>query len=360
MNRKINFSAGPSGLPLSVLEHAQKELISYQNNGFSIMEISHRSKTFEEVHFGAMDKIRKLYGFGDEYEILFLQGGAHLQFAMVPLNLSMGGTAEYVNTGVWTNKAIKEAKLLGINHKVVASSEDTKFDRIPENIKFSDDADYAYICTNNTIYGTQYKSLPKSKAPLVIDASSDFFSEPLDFTDIGLLYGGAQKNAGPSGVTVVIIRKDLAERLDNDRVPTMLRYKTHTDAKSLYNTPPTFGIYLLDLTMGWLLEQGGLVAAKERNAAKAALLYDAIDNSKGFYKGHARKTDRSVMNVSYNIAANAELEPIFVAEAEKAGMLGLKGHRHLGGIRASIYNVVSLNDVKTLVEFMNEFARKNG
>lgn len=360
MNRKINFSAGPSGLPLSVLTHAQNELLDYQGKGFSIMEISHRSKTFEEVHFGAMDKIRRLYGFGDEYEILFLQGGAHLQFAMIPLNLYQGGVAEYVNTGVWTNKAIKEAKTLGINHKVVASSEEAKFDRIPEEIKFSENADYAYICTNNTIYGTQYKSLPKSKAPLVIDASSDFFSEPLDFSDIGLLYGGAQKNAGPSGVTVVIIRKDLLERTPLEHTPTMLRYKTHTDAKSLYNTPPTFGIYLLDLTMGWLLEQGGLSAIKERNMKKAELLYGAIDGSSGFYKGHARASDRSVMNVSYNIAADAELEPLFVAEAEKVGMLGLKGHRHLGGIRASIYNAVSLNDVKTLVEFMKEFARKHG
>ncbi|MBR8465088.1 phosphoserine transaminase [Campylobacter sp. faydin G-140] len=359
MSRIINFSAGPTGLPLSVLEHAKAELTDYRGEGYSIMEISHRSKTYEEIHFGAMDKIRRLYSIGDEYEILFLQGGAHLQFAMIPMNLYLGGVAEYANTGVWTNKAIKEAKTMGINVHVAASSEEQKFSHIPD-VKFSDDADYAYICTNNTIYGTQYKKLPKSKAPLVIDASSDFFSEPLDFSDIGLLYGGAQKNAGPSGVTIVIIRKDLTDRIMNKNVPTFLRYKTHADAQSLYNTPPTFAIYLLNLTMQWLLDQGGLDAIKARNAIKAKLLYDAIDSSNGFYKGYADIASRSVMNVSYNIAANTELEPIFVAEALKAGMLGLKGHRLLGGIRASIYNAVSVEDVKTLVEFMREFARKNG
>lgn len=359
MNRKINFSAGPSALPLSVLQTAQNELTSYQNKGFSIMEISHRSKVFEEVHFGAMEKIRSLYGIGDEYEILFLQGGASLQFAMVPMNLAGKNAAEYVDTGVWTTKAIKEAKIQGINHKVIASSKDSNYDRIPKDINFSDDAAYAYICTNNTIYGTQYKALPKTKAPLVIDASSDFFSYKMDFSNIGILYGGAQKNAGPSGVTIVIIRKDLLDRV-SENVPTMLRYKTHTEAKSLFNTPPTFGIYLLNLTLGWIEAQGGLDAIRAVNEQKAALLYDAIDNSGGFYKGHAIKEDRSLMNVSYNIAANAELEPVFVAEAEKAGMIGLKGHRHLGGIRASIYNALSLENVKTLVCFMDEFKRKFG
>ncbi|MBE3609606.1 phosphoserine transaminase [Campylobacter californiensis] len=357
--RMINFSAGPTGLPLSVLEHAQSELVDYRGEGYSVMEISHRSKTYEEVHFGAMNKIKKLYGIGDEYEVLFLQGGAHLQFAMIPMNLSQGGVCEYANTGVWTNKAIKEAKLMGVNVRVAASSEDDKFSYIPE-IKFGDDADYTYICSNNTIYGTQYKALPKSKAPLVVDASSDFFSQPLDFSDIGILYGGAQKNAGPSGVTIVIIRKDLIERVSSQNVPTFLRYKTHADAKSLYNTPPTFAIYLLNLTMQWIMDNGGLEGIKARNDAKAKLLYDAIDESSGFYKGHAQKEHRSVMNVSYNITPDATLEPLFVEEALKHNMLGLKGHRHLGGIRASIYNAVSQNDVKILVDFMKEFARKNG
>ncbi|EJP74787.1 MULTISPECIES: phosphoserine transaminase [Campylobacter] len=359
MNRKINFSAGPSALPLEVLKHAQSELTNYQNKGFSIMEISHRSKIFEEVHFGAMDKIRALYGIGEEYEILFLQGGAHLQFSMIPMNLYQGGKAEYANTGVWTNKAIKEAQTLGISPSIVASSESENFAMIPE-VKFSDDADFAYICSNNTIYGTQYKALPKTKSPLVIDASSDFFARPLDFSNIGLLYGGAQKNAGPSGVTIVIIRKDLIDRTSSPNVPIFLRYKTHAEAKSLYNTPPTFGIYLLNLTMQWLLDQGGLSQIQKKNAKKAALIYDTIDSSGGFYKGHARLDSRSDMNVSFNIAASCELEPKFVAQAEEAGMLGLKGHRHLGGIRASIYNAVSEENVKILVQFMKEFARKNG
>lgn len=357
--RKINFSAGPTGLPLSVLEQARAELTDFRGEGYSIMEVSHRGKTYEEVHFGAMAKIRELYGIGDEYEVLFLQGGAHLQFAMIPFNLYKGGIAEYANTGVWTNKAIKEAKLMGVNVNVVASSENTKFDHIPQ-VNFSDNADYTYICTNNTIYGTQYKSLPRSSAPLVIDASSDFFSEPLDFTDIGLLYGGAQKNAGPSGVTIVIIRKDLLERLWRADVPTFLRYKTHADNSSLYNTPPTFAIYLLNLTMQWIIDQGGLAAMKERNFAKAKTLYDTIDGSGGFYVGHAQKAHRSVMNVSYNIASGEAMEAKFVADALANNMLGLKGHRLLGGIRASIYNAVSQSDVENLAEFMKEFARKNG
>ena len=358
MNRKLNFSAGPSALPLSVLERAQNELTDYQGKGFSIMEISHRSKIFEEVHYGAMAKARELYGIGEEFDVLFLQGGAHLQFAMIPLNLAAKGVAQYADTGVWTSKAIKEAANVGARYEVVASSKETSYDRIPE-VKFDGDAAYGYVCTNNTIYGTQYRELPRSKAPLVVDASSDFFSRPVDFTDVGLLYGGAQKNAGPSGVTVVIIRKDLLERACMERTPTMLRYDTHASAASLYNTPPTFGIYLLNLTLGWVQEQGGLAAINRINEQKAALLYGAIDGSGGFYKGHAQKDSRSLMNVSFTIA-NRELEAAFISESESAGMLGLKGHRHVGGIRASIYNAVSIENVRTLAEFMKEFARKNG
>ena len=338
MSRKINFSAGPSAIPLDVLEHAKAEFTDYRGEGYSIMEISHRSKTFEEIHFGAMEKIRKLYGIGDEYEILFLQGGAHLQFSMIPMNLYQGGKAEYANTGVWTNKAIKEAKVLGVNVDVVASSEDENFSYIPE-FKFSNDADYAYICSNNTIYGTQYKAMPKTKSPLVVDASSDFFARPLDFSSIGLLYGGAQKNAGPSGVTIVILRKDLVDRVSSQNVPMFLRYKTHVEANSLYNTPPTFGIYLLNLTMQHLLDLGGLAEVEKINA---------------------KKSSRSDMNVSFTIPKDHALEPVFVEEALKEGMLGLKGHRHLGGIRASIYNAVSQSDVDKLGEFMREFARKHG
>ncbi|AQW81851.1 phosphoserine transaminase [Campylobacter pinnipediorum] len=356
--RMINFSAGPTGLPFEVLQKAQSEFVNYHNEGYSIMEISHRSKTYEEVHFGAMQKIRELYNISDDFDILFLQGGAHLQFSMIPLNLYQGGVAEYVDTGVWTSKAIKEAQILGINHKVVASSKDDNFNHIPD-INFDDNADFSYICSNNTIYGTQYKSLPKSKAPLVVDSSSDFFSRPLDFSDIGVLYGGAQKNAGPSGVTIVIIRKDLIDRVSSNNVPMFLRYKTHADAKSLYNTPPTFAIYLLNLNMQWLIDRGGLKATDQINTKKAEILYSVIDNSDDFYKGHAKKEDRSVMNVSFNIK-NKDLEPIFVSEALKNNMLGLKGHRHLGGIRASIYNAVSIEDVTVLADFMKEFARKNG
>lgn len=357
--RKINFSAGPTGLPLEVLNEARAEFVDYKGEGYSIMEVSHRSKIYEEVHFGAMDKIRELYKIGDEYEILFLQGGAHLQFSMIPMNLWLNGVAEYANTGVWSDKAINEARTMGVNVSVVASSQDSQFNYIPD-VKFSENADYAYICTNNTIYGTQYKSLPRSRAPLVIDSSSDFFSRPLDFSDIGLIYGGAQKNAGASGVTIVIIRKDLIERLNNPKIPVFLRYKTHAEMHSLYNTPPTFAIYLLNLTLKWLINQGGLEQIKIKNERKASLIYEAIDSSGGFYEGHAQKAHRSVMNVSYKIPAHPELEMKFVELALKNGMLGLKGHRHLGGIRASLYNAVSEQDAASLAEFMREFARKNG
>jgi phosphoserine transaminase len=359
MNRKLNFSAGPSALPFSVLEHAKNELLDYQGKGFSIMEISHRSKVFEEVHFGAMDKIRQLYDIGDEYEILFLQGGAHLQFGMIPLNLGAQGTAEYADTGVWTSKAIKEAVNVGIDCEVVASSQSSNYDHIPD-VKFSDNAAYGYICSNNTIFGTQYKKFPKSKSPLVVDVSSDFFSYPIDFDGVGMIYGGAQKNAGPSGVTVVIIRKDLLERIPKANTPTMLKYKIHAEANSLYNTPPTLGIYLLNLTLGWVQAQGGLKGIQKINEQKAALLYDVIDNSNGFYLGHARKDSRSIMNVSFKTALGTEIDTKFVKQSEEVGMLGLKGHRHIGGIRASIYNAVSLESVKILSEFMKDFAKKNG
>lgn len=357
--RKINFSAGPSTLPESVLKQAQDELYDYQGKGFSIMEISHRTKIFEEVHFGAMSKAKELYGLSDDYEVLFLQGGASLQFAMVPMNLSNGGVCEYTNTGVWTKKAIKEAQILGVNVKVVASSEEQKFSFIPE-VKFSDNADYTYICSSNTIYGTQYKHYPKSKAPLIVDASSDFFSHKVDFKDIAVFYGGAQKNAGISGLTCIIIRKDMVERSATKNLPSMLKYAVHSENNSLFNTPPTFAIYMFNLEMQWLLNQGGLDAINERNNAKAKLIYDCIDSSGGFYKGHSEVNSRSLMNVSFNIAVNADLEPVFVKEAEEAGMIGLKGHRLLGGIRASLYNAITLPQCEQLANFMKEFAKKHG
>ena len=358
MQRVINFSAGPSTIPLSVLKQAQDEFLNYQGRGYSIMEISHRTKVFEEVLHQAMAKVKSLYGFGDDYAVLFLQGGASLQFAQVPMNLYKGGVAEYANTGNWTNKAIKEAEILGINYKVVASSKESKFDHIPE-VKFSDDADYGYICSNNTIYGTQYKELPKCKCPLVVDSSSDLFSRPVDISNVGLFYGGIQKNGGPAGVTLVVIRKDLLDRADNSKVPLILRYKTQAEADSMSNTPNTFGIYMLNLMLGWIENLGGLGEIHKRNLAKAELLYGTIDELGDFYKGHVKKDSRSLMNVVFNIA-NAELEPLFVKSAEANGMIGLKGHRVLGGIRASIYNAITLDNVQTLCEFMREFAKKNG
>ncbi|AZR08238.1 phosphoserine transaminase [Campylobacter jejuni] len=355
--RKINFSAGPSTLPLEILEQAQKELCDYQGRGYSIMEISHRTKVFEEVHFGAQEKAKKLYELNDDYEVLFLQGGASLQFAMIPMNLALNGVCEYANTGVWTKKAIKEAQILGVNVKTVASSEESNFDHIPR-VEFSDNADYAYICSNNTIYGTQYQNYPKTKTPLIVDASSDFFSRKVDFSNIALFYGGVQKNAGISGLSCIFIRKDMLERSKNKQIPSMLNYLTHAENQSLFNTPPTFAIYMFNLEMDWLLNQGGLDKVHEKNSQKAAMLYECIDLSNGFYKGHADKKDRSLMNVSFNIAKNKDLEPLFVKEAEEAGMIGLKGHRILGGIRASIYNALNLDQVKTLCEFMKEFQGK--
>lgn len=358
MNRVLNFSAGPSALPLSVLERARDEFISYKGMGFSIMEVSHRGKVFDELHNNAIAKVKKFYGLNDDYAVLFLQGGATLQFAQIPMNLYAGGVAEYVNTGVWTTKAIKEAKIQNINYKVIASSEDSKFDHIP-NFNFSDDADYGYICSNNTIYGTQYATLPSPKCPLVVDSSSDLLSRDIDFKahNIGLFYGGAQKNAGPAGITIVIIRKDLASRV-KDSVPTPLRYTTQIEANSLANTPCTFGIYMFDLVLDWIKDQGGLNAINSINQKKAAMLYDLIDGS-DFYTAFAKPGSRSIMNVSF-ATPNAELDMKFVKLAEENAMIGLKGHRILGGLRASIYNAVTTQSVQTLCEFMKEFQRTHG
>ncbi len=358
MKRAYNFGAGPSALPTSVLEIAGKELLSFKDSGISIMEASHRSKLYDDVHQNAIKLVRKLYNLPDDFDVLFLQGGASLQFAMVPMNLYMGGKAEYANSGAWSKKAIKEAEIQGINFEVVASSSESGFDEIPE-VKFSDDCDFCHITSNNTIYGTQYKSYPKTKSPLVIDASSDIFSREVDWDRVDLMYAGAQKNAGPSGLTIVIIRKNLLDRV-KESVPTMLRYKTQADANSLYNTPPTFGIYLLNLILEWIDEKGGIAKVDEENQRKAKLLYDAIDNSNGFYTGHAQKDSRSLMNVSFNIKdKDSELEAKLLAEADKAGMIGLKGHRSIGGLRASIYNAVPYEAVEALVNLMHDFAKRN-
>ncbi len=359
MGRVFNFGAGPSAIPLEALEEAQRELVDFKGNGMSIMEASHRSAMYDEVHSEALDLIRELYKVPDEFDILFLQGGASTQFAMVPMNLYMGGVAEYADSGSWSSKAIKEAGIQGINYKVVASSKESNYNHIPE-VNFSDDADYCHITSNNTIYGTQYKEFPSTKAPLVIDASSDIFSYPVDWSRVDLLYAGAQKNAGPSGVTIVIIKKELQDRV-KDSVPTMLRYKTHAEKNSLYNTPPTFGIYMLSLVMKWLKNKGGIEEIAKLNEAKAKLLYDTIDQSNGFYVGHAREDSRSLMNVSFNIKdKDSDLEAKLVKESEEAGMVGLKGHRSVGGLRASIYNAMSMEGVEALVALMNDFAKRNG
>ena len=356
MSRVFNFGAGPASIPLEVLEEAQQHLVDFHGNGLSIMESSHRAKMYDDVHSEALTLMRELYDIPEDYDILLLQGGASTQFAMVPMNLSLGGKAEYADTGSWSTKAIKEAKILGIDFEVVASSKESSHNHIPADINFSDDADYAYITSNNTIYGTQYKTFPETKAPLVIDASSDIFSYPVDWSKIDLMFAGAQKNAGPSGVTIVIIKKELLTRV-KDNVPSMLRYATHADANSLYNTPPTFGIYLLSLTMKWIKSKGGIKALQKENEEKAAILYDAIDNSDGFYVGHAQKDSRSLMNVSFNIKdKDADLEEKLVKLATDSGMIGLKGHRSIGGLRASIYNAMSKEGIEALVALMNKFA----
>jgi len=359
MKRAYNFGAGPSAIPTEVLEEAQRELLDYKGSGISIMEASHRSKMYDEVHNGAIALMRELYEIPEEFEVMFLQGGASLQFAMVPMNLGLGGKVQYANTGSWSKKAIKEAKLQGLNVEIVASSEETAFDRIPDTIPFDDDADYAFITSNNTIYGTEYHEFPTTKAPLVIDASSDIFSYPVDWSKIDLMFAGAQKNAGPSGVTIVIAKSTLLDRV-KETVPTMLRYSTHAENNSLYNTPPTFGIYMVNLIMKWIKSKGGIAAIQKINQEKAALLYDAIDNSDGFYVGHAQKDSRSLMNVSFNIKdKDADLEAELIKRTEAEGMIGLKGHRSIGGLRASIYNAVSMDAVKALVELMETFAAEH-
>lgn len=358
MKRVLNFSAGPSAMPLEVLKEAQENLVDFEGNGLSIMESSHRVKMFEDVHDTAISDMREIYKIPENYKILFMQGGASTQFALLPMNLKKSGNVEYVNTGVWSQKAIKEAKLQGLNVKVVASSENSGFDQIPDDIAFSDSCDYGYITSNNTIYGTQYKDFPKCKN-LIIDASSDIFSYPISWDGVGVMFAGAQKNAGPSGVTVVIIREDLLQRAD-EKVPSMLKYINFANSNSLFNTPPTFSIYLLGLTMKWIKSQGGIGALQKINTQKANLLYDIIDESNGFYVGVSQKSSRSHMNVSFTIkGGDKELESLFLEEAIKKDMIGLKGHRIIGGLRASIYNAVSLENVKALGEFLKEFQKRN-
>ncbi len=359
MSRVYNFSAGPAVLPEEVLKEAAEEMLDYRGSGMSVMEMSHRSKTFETIIEEAEANLRALMGIPDHYRVLFLQGGASQQFAMVPMNLMKNGVADYIVTGQWAKKAWKEAALYG-NAKAVASSEDRTFSYIPDcsDLPIDEDADYVYICENNTIYGTKYKTLPNTKGkPLVSDVSSCILSEPVDVSRYGLLFAGAQKNIGPAGVVIVIIREDLISEDVWKGTPTMLRYKTHADAKSLYNTPPAYGIYICGKVFKWVQKQGGLEAMKEYNEKKAKLLYDFLDNSR-LFSGTVRKEDRSLMNVPF-VTGDAQLDAKFVAEAKKAGLENLKGHRSVGGMRASIYNAMPMEGVKALVEFMETFEKNN-
>lgn len=357
MTRKLNFYAGPAILPLEVMKKAQEELLDFNGIGLSVMEISHRSKDFDNVINGAKEKIRSVFNIPENYSIMFLQGGASTQFGMIPMNLLQGGTADYIHTGAWAKKAIKEAKLFG-SVNIAASSEDKNFNYIPDHFSLSSDAKYVHTTSNETIGGIQYKTFPKTgNVPLIADMSSDIFCRELDVSQFGMIYAGAQKNMGPAGVTLVIMRNDLIESAA-DGLTTMLSYKTHAEKNSMYNTPPCFAIYIVKLVMEWIESLGGLAAVEKINEEKAAILYEKIDTSP-IYSGTAEKKDRSIMNVTFRIAPE-ELEGKFIQEAADNGLMGLKGHRSVGGCRASIYNAMPVEGVKTLVEFMDEFEKKNG
>jgi phosphoserine aminotransferase len=360
VRRIHNFSAGPAVLPVPVLEEAQRDLVSLPGVGMSILEISHRSKAFEAILAKTEADLRALGGIPSTHRVLFLQGGASLQFSMVPMNLlTTGSSADYIITGAWSQKALKEAQRVGpIN--VAGSTESENFARIPvqSELRLTPDAAYVHFTSNNTIFGTQWRSEPQSGGvPLVCDASSDILSRPIDFARYGLVYAGAQKNLGPSGVTLVVIREDLLARSART-LPTMLNYAVHAENGSMYNTPPTFGIYLMGLTAKWAIAQGGLNALAALNERKAGRLYTEIDRT-GFYRGTVEKDSRSLMNVTFRLASE-ELEKKFVAEATAAGLDGLKGHRSVGGMRASIYNAFPEEGIDALVEFMREFERKAG
>ena len=359
MARVYNFSAGPAVLPEEVLQEAADEMLDYRGTGMSVMEMSHRSKAYDTIIKEAEADLRELMNIPDNYKVLFLQGGASQQFAMIPMNLMKNRVADYIVTGQWAKKAYQEASLYGKANKI-ASSEDKTFSYIPDcsDLPISEDADYVYICENNTIYGTKFKTLPNTKGkPLVADVSSCFLSEPVDVTKYGVIYGGVQKNIGPAGVVIVIIREDLITEDVLPGTPTMLRYKIHADADSLYNTPPAYGIYICGKVFKWLKKMGGLEAMKERNEKKAKILYDYLDESK-LFKGTVRKEDRSLMNVPF-ITGNEELDAKFVKEAKEAGFENLKGHRTVGGMRASIYNAMPIEGLEKLVEFMKKFEAEN-
>jgi phosphoserine aminotransferase len=364
--RLFNFSAGPANLPESVLEQVRDEMMNYKRSGMSVMEMSHRSKEFDEILANATARTKELMGLGDDYEVLFLQGGASLQFAMIPMNLCQPGKpVDVMHTGYWSEMAIKELKK-GFESRLVYDGTKDKFTKIADvpASEFNPEASYAYLCSNNTIEGSQFKKFPKTgSVPLIADMSSDILSRKIDFKQFGMIFAGAQKNLGPSGVTMVVMRKDLAER-GSDKLPTMLQYRTHTKGGSRYNTPPAFGIYICGLVLDWIAKQGGLDKMEQHNAKKAGHIYDAIDGSGGFYHCPVDKAVRSDMNVVWRIKPGTpdseKLEESFIKEAKAAGLLELKGHRAVGGIRASIYNAHPIESTQRLAEVMKNFQKKNG
>jgi phosphoserine aminotransferase len=363
VKRVHNFNAGPGALPIPVLERIREELLDWRGSGMSVMEMSHRSPEFESINAAAEAGLRKHLAIPDDYAVLFLQGGGSMQFTMAPMNLCLPGKpVDLIHTGAWTAKALSELKK-GILHHIAASTEAEKFVRLPrqDEIKFSPHASYVHICTNNTIEGTQWSELPQTgSAPLVADMSSDIASRPVDVKKFGLIFAGAQKNLGPSGVTVVIVRKDLAERADKN-LPTLLQYRTHIKEKSLYHTPPTFAVYIVGLVMEWIEAEGGISAIEKRNNTKAKLLYDTLEASHGFYHCPVEASSRSKMNVVFRVAGGDEsVEKQFAVEAAEAGLVGTPGHRSVGGMRVSLYNAVTLDAVAALTSFLGEFQRKRG
>ncbi len=359
MARVYNFNAGPAALPVPVLEKAQAELLEYGATGMSVMEMSHRSKDFQAIIDAAEAGIRKLMGVSDDYAVLFLQGGASLQFAMIPMNLRRpGATADYVDTGSWASKAIKEGKVNG-SVNVVWSGKEGNYTRAPKSdeLNLTPGTEYVHICSNETIGGIRFPAFPRTEAPLIADMSSEIMSRRIDVNQFGMIYAGAQKNIGPSGLALVILRKDLIERTP-DTVPIFLRYSTHSEEGSLYNTPNTWGIYIVKLITEWVEQIGGIDAMQKINEEKAALLYDTIDSS-DFWRSPVEKESRSIMNVVWRLPSE-ELEEAFIKEAQKQGLVGLKGHRSVGGIRASIYNAVPKDAVQALVSFMKDFESRNG
>jgi phosphoserine aminotransferase len=361
--RVFNFNAGPGALPLPVLERIREELLDWRGSGMSVMEMSHRSPEFESINATAEQKLRSLLAIPDDYAVIFLQGGGSMQFTMAPMNLCLPGKpVDVLHTGFWTAKAIVELKK-GFLHHIAASTESDKFTQLPRpgEVKFSPDASYVHICTNNTIEGTQWTAIPETgNAPLVADMSSDIASRPIDVKKYGVIFAGAQKNLGPSGVTVVIIRKDLAERAKKN-LPTLVQYRTHIKEKSLYHTPPTFAIYVVGLVLEWIESLGGVPAIRQRNDAKAKLLYDTIEASSGFYRCPVENSSRSKMNVVFRVAGGDEaIEKQFAKEAAAAGLAGTPGHRSVGGMRVSLYNAVTLEAVEALTSFMREFQRTRG